>query len=191
MNSWNAAEFYHWYSRMPNDERKRRAWDDLGQAERKLYEEYWTFRKFAKIAPLDIDPRTIENREPPEPDILCDISRNHHYFELGEVTDEKLAQKAGVAAKQKQETFAGTFSQLDTLIRIFDKKCSKKYVTNGFPLHLLLHYTVGHQVPHIPHIKAEISKEKHLVVAKLQNSPFSTMWLYDGWDNIVIAHVER
>jgi hypothetical protein len=188
---WNAAEFHHWYNQMPPDERKRKAWDDLSLDQRKRYIEWWTFGNFARIAPLDIDPRSIENREPPEPDIRCLISRAEHYFELGEVTDQTLARTAGIAAKNRQTIFAGKFSQLDPLVRIFRQKCSKKYSTNGHPLHLLLHYSVGRQVPHTAHLRAEISKWGRVIVKRLQRSPFASVWLYDGWDNTVIAYVQR
>jgi hypothetical protein len=187
---WNSAEFHHWYSQMPVNQRKRKAWDDLSPDQRKLYTEWWTFGKFARVAPLDIDPRTIQNCEPPEPDILCRISRTQHYFELGEVTDKTLAQSAGVAAKKGQDVFSGEFSPLKPLARIFDQKCSKTYNTGGHFLHLLLHYSIGHQVPH-PTLVTEIEKARPVIVSKLQNSPFSSLWLYDGWDSAVIAYVQR
>jgi hypothetical protein len=188
--SWNPAEFHHWYIQLPV-ERKEKVWDSLRSDQRKLYTEWWTFGKFASVAPLDIDPRTIENCDPPEPDILCQMSRQQHYFELGEVTDESIAQKAGIAAKQGQDIFGGTYSQLAPLERIFEQKCLKKYVTHGHPLHLLLHYSVGHQVPHAALVRAEISKGQQAIVDRLQQSPFTSLWLYDGWGNSVIAYVQR
>ena len=191
VKNWNPAEFDHWYSQMPLDERKRRAWDSLRPDQRKLYTEWQTFERFAVVAPLDIDPRTIENREPPEPDIRCQMSRANHYFELGEVTDQTLAREAGEATKQRQEIFSGSFSQLSPLLRIFRRKCSRKYVTYGRPLHLLLHYSVGHQVPYTAKLRAEISKGHQEIARQLQTSPFSSLWLYDGWGNTVIACVQR
>jgi hypothetical protein len=139
---------------------------------------------------LDIDPRTVENREPPEPDILCRVSRAQCYFELGEITDENIAQKAGVAAKKSQDVFAGAFSLLSPLERIFNRKCSKIYDTGGRPLYLLLHYSVGHQVPHIT-LATEISRARPTIVSRLQKSPFNSLWLYDGWKQDVIAYVQR
>ncbi len=176
---------------MPPDERKRKAWDDLCPDQRKSYTEWWTFEKFARIAPLDIDPRTIENREPPEPDIRCRMSRAEHYFELGEVTDQTLARTAGIAAKNGQGIFAGKLSQMEPLARIFRQKCSKKYSTHGYPLHLLLHYSVGHQVPHTEHLRAEISQRERIIVRSLQRSPFASVWLFDGWSEVVIAYVQQ
>ena len=190
VTNWNPAEFHYWYTRMPLDERKRRAWETLRSDQKKLYTEWWTFGKFSRVATLDIDPRTIENRQPPEPDIRCTVSLTVSYFELGEITDQRLAQSAGIAAKRGDETHAGPFSQMEPLFRIFDQKCSKHYDTKGQPLHLLLHYSVGHQVPHSSLLRSEISEHRQETAAKLRNSPFSSLWIYDGWEEAVIGHVE-
>lgn len=187
---WNPAEFHHWYSRMPV-ERKRRAWDDMLPARRKSYIEWWTFGRFARVAPLDIDPRTIETCEPPQPDIRCRIFGASHYFELGEVTDQALAEEAGKAARQGGDVFGGSCSQLSPLRRILNQKCAKKYAANGRPLHLLLHYSVGHQSPNTALLQGEISRAHQAIVDSLEKGPFSYLWLYDGWDDGVIASVQR
>ena len=187
--NWNAEQFHQWYSRMPVEKRAQ-VWDELRSDQKKLYTEWRTFRDFANVAPLDIDPRTIDNREPPEPDVHCLISSKEHYFELGEVTDQALARAAGIAAKQGQDVFAGQFSQLAPLIRIFQRKCAKTYDTNGRPVHLLLHYSVGHQVPHSALLRAEVSQGQQAIMRELQNSPFSSLWLYDGWEKEIIDIIE-
>jgi hypothetical protein len=107
------------------------------------------------------------------------------------VTDESIAQKAGIAARQGEDIFEGAYSQLAPLMRIFDQKCLKKYVTHGHPLHMLLHYSVGHQVPYTALIRNEISKGQQAIADQLRKSPFTSLWLYDGWENSVIAYVQR
>lgn len=188
--NWNPAEFDYWYKRLPLDERKRRAWDGLSGDQKKRYTEWWTFGKFASASSLDIDPRTIESREPPESDIHCCVSGKGNYFELGEVTDQTLARNGGKAAKQQQDVHAGSFAQLEPLSRIVEQKCSKRYTTHGQPLHLLLHYSVGHQVPHTALVRSEMAKVQREIVLKLRKSPFSNLWLFDGWDQCIIGHVE-
>ncbi|HUY12895.1 MAG TPA: hypothetical protein VMX16_04585 [Terriglobia bacterium] len=188
--NWDPAEFHHWHSKLPHGP-KGRAWNDLRPDQQKVYREWWAFEKFASVAPLDVDPRTIENRKPPEPDIRCRISGKEHYFELGEVTDKIIAQKASEATKRRQHISGGWFSQLPPLWRIFKQKCSKIYLTSGRPLHLLLYYAVGHQFPHTELLREEISKGHQRIVSELQKSPFSSVWLYDQWDNSVIAYVQR
>lgn len=187
---WDPAEFHHWYSRMPS-ERKPKVLDDLRPDQRRLYNEWRTFGAFARVARLDVDPRTIENREPPEPDIRCLTSGVLHYFELGEVVDQTLARTAGMASKEGQDIFGGSLSQLAPLRRIFEQKCSKTYVTNGRSLDLLLHYSVGHQYPHTARVQTDIGARHQGIVNDLRKSPFNRLWLYDGWDQRVIACVER
>jgi len=60
--------------------------------------EWKTFRAFARVSGLDIDPRSIEMCDPnaaspPFPDVRCRVSGQFEYFELGEVTEEDLARK--------------------------------------------------------------------------------------------------
>jgi len=183
---WDPADFEYWYDRLPPGEQKRRAWDALTSDQRKLWNERWNFRNFAKVAPLDIDPRTIENCRSPEADMLCRISGKPHYFELGEVTDERLARRASIAAKQGKDTFGGPFLQLEPLCRIYEQKCSKAYETHGHDLHLLLYYSTDHQVPYTDGVRTEISKQRDEIKQKLRHSPFSIAWLYDGWGDAII-----
>ena len=186
--SWNSSEFHYWYSEQPSA-KKRRAWDDLLPEQLKAYVEWLTFRSFANVAQLGIDPRTITNQLPPKPDILCEMAGEDQYFELGEVTDQELARQAGTAAKQGKDVFGGCCAPLEPLWRILDQKCKKKYEVAGAPLHLLLHYSVGHQVPATQLIRAEVSKSRSLVIEKLRESPFRSVWLFDGWEKVVIQSV--
>jgi hypothetical protein len=185
----NPAEFEYWYDRLPG-ERKRKAWEALTSDQRKLWNERWNFRNFAKVAPLDIDARTIESCCPPEPDILCRISGKAHYFELAEVTDENLARRVAIAGKQGKDTFGGPFMQLEPLCRIYNQKCSKKYKTDGHDLHLLLYYSTDHQVPYTEGLREEISKLQDAIEKKFRQSPFRTAWLYDGWNEAIIERVQ-
>src|SRR5208282_2047210 len=182
---WDPAEFEYWYDRLSLGERKRKVWESLTSDQRKLWNERWTFRNFVRAAPLDINPRTIDNRNPPEADILCQISGELHYFELGEVTDASLARRASIAAKQKKNTFGGPFSQLEPLCRIYEQKCGKTYDTHGHDVHLLLYYSTDHQVPHIDGLQVEISRRRDEIRNRLLQSPFKTAWLYDGWNKVI------
>lgn len=64
------------------------------------------FQKFVSIVPIAIDPETIQNREPPEPDIWChSIDLGDLRFELTEAIDSSIAQAVYVS------------TQLDKLMR--------------------------------------------------------------------------
>jgi hypothetical protein len=188
---WDPAEFDNWYNRLPLGEQRRRVWKDLSSDQRKLWNEWSTFRAFASAAPLDIDPRTIKGCSSPLADILCLISGKPHYFELGEVTDEGLARRTSIAAKEGKSIFGGSFMQWEPLCRIYDQKCSNTYDTQGHKLHLLLYFSTDRQVPYTEALQIDIARERKRVEQKLHNSPFTSAWLFDGWEQLIIGHIER
>ena len=187
---WTAAEFEHWLNESNDPVKKERALKDLTREQSKEYREWVVFKRFSAKSGLDIDPRSIGSCKPPEPDIFCEVSGSGQYFEIGEVTDEKLAERAGQAEKANTDVHAGSFSQAEPLEKMLIQKCvkSKTYLLNGLQLSLLLHYTVGHQVPHdevILHVCAQ-SRTKEI----LQQSSFRAIWFYNGWSDSVL-HVLR
>ncbi len=61
------------------------------------------FIDFSKVAPFSILPDTIENRHPPEPDILCQIDGIGKVgFELTELVDEKYMAHIGMSSNIKE-----------------------------------------------------------------------------------------
>ena len=54
------------------------------------------FRAFVKAAGLAVPSESIQKRQPPEPDIQCELGElGSTYFELVEVLDSKLARAVG------------------------------------------------------------------------------------------------
>src|SRR4029077_4111206 len=185
-------DFDLWYEQLPPfSEQKLRAWNTLTSAQQQSWNERTVFHEFAKVAPLGIDPSTIESCIRPKADIRCVISGESHYFELAEVTDEVLARRIAIAAKQRRNTFSGPFLQMEPLCRIYQRKCGKTYDTNGHDLHLLLYYSTDHQVPYIEGLRTDISKRRGEIRERLCDSPFRTAWLFDGWDHVLIDQIER
>jgi hypothetical protein len=171
--------------------KKCRAHSELTSDQAKEYREWRTFNRFAKASALDINPRTIENRKAPEPDIFCDVSGSGHYFELGTVVDENVAKGAGDAARKGLDIHAGFCSPLDALQRMIEQKCSKTYQTNGLLVSLLLHYDVNLQVPHPNAVEAVISDSRQVALQQFQASQFDAIWFFDGWENRVLRFIER
>jgi len=172
------------------------AWDDLERDHRKVYVEWKTFRAFATASGLDIDLRSIEMCDPnaaapPMPDVNCLVSGELVYFELGEVTGENLARTASIALKNRQKIFGGAVSQRQPLIRIFLKKCRKRYTTNGRPSHLVLHFAVGRQSPFEPQLNDDLEKWRDRLIQRIRRSQFSSIWLYDDWKKVVLARLDR
>ena len=187
---WTSVEFHGWYIGL-HGEKKRRAWAGLTKEQEKAYREYLTFLNFAKVSPLDIDPRSIENRPVPEPDILCNVAGAGEYFELGEVTDEGLAKRASIAERAGLDTHFGSMSQFEPLLKMITQKCSKTYSTNRLPVSLLLHYNVGHQTPH-PQVVAQVASDlRQFASQQFQASPFAAIWFYDGWEQKVLEVIKR
>jgi hypothetical protein len=188
---WTTAGFHEWLNTETDITKRQRAWKALTKEQEKAYNEYLTFRKFAAVAPLDINPQSIENRDVPEPDIYCLLSGVGHHFELGEVTDPKIAKAAGDAAKADDDIYGGFYSQSEPLQTMVEKKCSKTYATNGLPVSLLLHYTPGHQVPFLPAFENFIAESRPWIEAQLKQSAFDSIWFFNRWDGKVMAVIER
>src|SRR5437764_15075282 len=78
-------------------------------------------------------------RPPPRPDIQCQIAGSPYLFELGEITDECLAKNFSRSLRTG-EISGGAFSQEGPFIRMFRKKATRSYETNGAPVDLVLYY---------------------------------------------------
>ena len=192
---WEPAAFDYWYDKLPPAKRAR-VWADQKREHQKVYAEWQTFRDFAAVSELDVDPRSIEMCDPnaaapPLPDVRCLVSGKLEYFELGEVTEEGLARTASIATKNRQSFSGGAVSQRQPLLRIFLKKCRNRYTTEGHPLHLVLHFVVGHQAPFEPQLNDDLDKWRDRLVKRIQRSPFSSVWLYDDWLKRIPARLTR
>ncbi len=192
---WDPAEFDEWYKRMPKENRER-ALADLKPEHRKLYVEWKIFRDFATASGLDIDPRSIEmcdpnDASPPLPDVSCLVSGGPEYFELGEVTEEDLARTASIALKNREDSFGDFVANVQPLVRIFLKKCRKRYTANGRALHLVLYFAVGHQFPFEPQLENDLQRWRDRLINRIQRSRFSTAWLYDDWQERVLVRLDR
>ena len=121
----------------------------------------------------------------------CLVSGCPEYFELGEVTEEKLARAASVAMKNGRGVYGGVVSQRLPLIQIFLKKCRNRYTTNGYPLHLVLHYAVGRQSPIESQLNHDLAKWRDRLDERIRRSPFSSVWLYDDWEKRVLVRLDR
>lgn len=68
----------------------------INRSDEKRQREREVFGGFARICPIPIDPNSIENREPPEPDIRCAlVDGTQIAFELTEVIDFTVARRRG------------------------------------------------------------------------------------------------
>ncbi len=189
--TWNAAEFEHWFNALTDPVKQQRALDDLTAAQRKERRERRTFIQFASAAKLDADPRTIQNREAPEPDIFCEVSGCGRYFELGELTDESIPKSEAEARRAGLGAYGGAVSQTRPVEKMVFDKCGKVYSSRGVPVDLLLHFSVGHLVPHRGLLSAWLSESSDRVMAALSASPFRAIWFFDCWTDRVLGVIEQ
>lgn len=148
--------------------------------ERKEAFELITFTEFASAAGLPLD--LAENAKPPHPDIRCRIGGNECWFELGRITDSKLAKALNSPWPKAPTPFS--FAQKEPFVRIIEKKAKAPYVTNGRPVDLLLHF--DHQPPDREALKRHL--QEHVVALNhlRQHGPFSRIWIFDGWSKSVL-----
>ena len=98
------------------------------------------FNGFVAASGVNVDPDTAKNEKPPMPDISCTIGGIPRLFELGEITDEELAQQIGESQRTQTDGEGGVLSEEEPLVRMILKKAQSTYQTGGVPLDLVLHY---------------------------------------------------
>ena len=189
--TWTAVEFENWRGTVTNLEKRKRAWEDLSSDQKKQVKELRTFVDFYRAAKLDVDPRTIQNREVPEPDIFCELSQSGHYFELGELTDQSIPALEAEARCNGSDIYGGKASLSDPLEKMIYQKCGKTYSLNGVPVSLLLHFSVPHQVPCHSFVRAYLAESRGRILAALNASPFREIWFFDCWTDKVLTVIDR
>jgi len=184
-DTWDVAEFAQWLSLQEIPKRKM-ALNDLTSARLKRYNEWRTFEEFYQAHGLDIGSSTVKAHEPPESDIYCVSAKVPCYFELGEVVMQEVAKNASIAAKKADNTHGGHVSTVQPLLALFRNKCGKTYETNGCPLHLLMHFNIGHQYP-----IGWRSLKTLLAPGEFEASQFESVFIYNGWEKRVLEVLNR
>ncbi|MFZ0743783.1 MAG: hypothetical protein WAM85_05220 [Terracidiphilus sp.] len=172
------------------DERSRgqSLFDALSRDEKKQTIESRAFLSFAGATNLIADPLKHSNEEPPQPDICTEINGSKYHFELGEITDENLAE--GIATSLRTRMVSGcALSQAEPLARMIAQKCQNRYETNGTPVDLLLYY--WRQGPYLPTIEQYFTENGPVVESWLMNSEFKSIWIYDMDSKKVLWRAHR
>lgn len=99
----------------------------MGKEQEKQANEKLAFKKFLKAQGLSFDDKLIENRRPPEPDILYRLSPTQQIaFELAEICSWELPHAAAKSVKDNSSISTWTS---DPSYEIVKKKLSKRYKT--------------------------------------------------------------
>ena len=137
------------------------------------------FAEFRDRSSLPIDPVSVAKRDPPEPDIYCEIERQGGVaFELAALRDQRIAQIQSNLANQDVPNKSRylRLNSRDTIRHVCRKKRTRTYKT-PHPIELVL-YAVGPLAPEdfvIPHIESAFHHGDHL-------GPFRRVW-YMGRSN--------
>lgn len=172
-----------------------KAWADRNRAEQAAYDalpigkknernELAVFIDFAAVAGIDVDPGSVVNAPSPEPDIRCTREGKPHYFELSEITDQKLARCSARAFKYDEQTVTA-FSYDCPLKYIIEKKSTRKYTSGGAPVELVLYYQTQHAPPswHFSDLRARnMAGLEALVLSGL----FRRVWIFDAVKKLIL-----
>lgn len=154
----------------------------LNNAQRKRAAEMAVFQSFAAVSGLSIDEGSPVNCDPDYPDILCTISGQKCWFELGQIIHEDVAEKIN----PKRRTLDGGFSydQEKPFVELVSSKAAKKYVTEGAPVDLILHFDLRFGIPNAARRLCE--KHANILAALTSKGPFSRVWVFDDFNKVVI-----
>lgn len=164
-----------------NAEQKRQEYWRQPSSVRKETHEMKVFTAFSQAANFDLG--SSANCKPPYADVRCFIGGKPYFFELGEITDERLAQDVSESLKSGIDGPGGCFSEEGPLLRLLLNKARVTYQTDGAPLDLVLHYFK--QFPIDP-AGVMRSKQSAVAAALLPYGPFSRIWVYDGWSKSIL-----
>ncbi len=157
---------------------------NLNIAEKKRAVEMLVFQSFAPSSGLPIDEGSAENRDPHYPDILCTISGQRYWFELGQIIHEEMAQKVNPKRRKLDSGFS--YDQEGPFVDLVTSKASKKYVTEGAPVDLILHFD-----PRFGTATAVRRLcEKHIALLEKLTTMglFKRVWVFDDFKKVVVWH---
>jgi hypothetical protein len=153
--------------------------------ERKRTVEMLVFRLFASVSGLSIDEGSPENRNPDYPDILCTVSGQKHWFDLGQIIHEEVAEKLNPKRRRLEGGFS--YDQEVPFVDLITSKASKKYLTEGAPVDLILHFDLRFGTA----AAAQRLCEKHagLLEALTTTGPFKRVWVFDDFNKVVVRRL--
>lgn len=155
---------------------------NLKSAEKKRAAEMQVFQSFACASGLPIDPRSAENHEPDHPDILCKISGDPYWFELGRIIHEEVAEK--VNPKRQKADGGFSYNQEPPFVNLIESKASKSYRTDGFPVDLIVHFDLRYGTASTTRGLCE--KHRTLLETLITKGTFRRVWVFDELNKAVV-----
>jgi hypothetical protein len=153
----------------------------LKKADQKRAEELLIFQLFAPACGLPIDKGSPENREPDYPDILCTISGQRYWFELGQIIHEEVAEK--VNPKRRKLDGGFSYDQRKPFLKLLDSKKAKRYATDGFPVDLILYFDLRFGTS--ASVRRLCEPLTDLLKSLTTTGPFTRVWVFNVADRSV------
>jgi hypothetical protein len=146
--------------------------------------EQMIFKDFVRAAGLHVLLGSIHSKEPPLPDISCELDGQLHYFELTRASDQKIANDVGALLKNTYKTGTGgvgqamSYDDREMLRTAIERKNNKTYKTNGAPIDLLVYYDGVTSPSPLP----DLIDETFRSLQTESQTQWNKIWLYD-WPN--------
>ena len=158
--------------------------DEARGRERKRRLEMLVFQAFASASCLRIDEGSAENRDPDYPDILCTISGQRYWFELGRIINEDAAEKLSPNRRRQEGGFS--YDQEEPLLKVISKKAeaAAKYVTEGAPVDLVLHFDL--RLGSAATVKRLADTHAERLESLIVEGPFARVWVFDEQTRTVV-----
>ncbi|MBK9170035.1 MAG: hypothetical protein IPM24_21585 [Bryobacterales bacterium] len=154
----------------------------LKKAERKRAIEMDVFLSFASTSKLSIDAGSPENRDPDYPDIMCTISGQKYWFELGQIIHEEVAEKVNPKRRTLDDGFS--YDQDRPFVNLIVSKAEKKYETDCAPVDLVLHFDLRFGTA--ASVLRLCEKHSAILAALTSTGPFERVWVFDEFNKTVI-----
>ncbi|WP_460875472.1 hypothetical protein [Rhodanobacter koreensis] len=133
------------------------------------------FDEFIRIAGLSVLPASIEQLEPPFPDVVCNVSGIRKGFELSLITDPVIEEKV----RRGRSGF--THFKLDPVTAL-RKKLSKTYA-QGLRIDLVLHEGAAP----ISSLPWGWRQEFRVILNNCDQAVFQRVWVIGLCDSLVLA----
>jgi hypothetical protein len=152
----------------------------------KAAHEILVFTEFTKVSGLKVDPKSVESRNEPEPDIRCVVSGVRRYFELGRLLDSEIPRLRIEMIRQSPKFVPIDVSKFGLPERdVLKRKLAKKYETHGCPVDLVLYYDwgpdAGLTASAPPPMDLTPEFIENVMLPELTACPgrFDTIWIYE------------
>ncbi|WP_152236624.1 MULTISPECIES: hypothetical protein [Xanthomonas] len=128
------------------------------------------FEEFVRASGLPVDPGTIQQFEPPAPDVQCEIAGRKAFFELTMLSDSELEHQVGKGTFKYTNLHVG----FEKLRKVIDDKSRKEYTSTS--LDLVIH---SGQVVDF-HRLWEMDSLGRLISEVMGRTDFDRIWLFDA-----------